>query len=46
MPISGDAITVVAGILREPIVVFTVLVFVAKAGRYTVLALLTVHVIG
>ena len=46
MPIFGDAITVVAGILREPLLTFTLLVFVAKAGRYVVLAFLTVQLLG
>lgn len=38
LPVVGDPITVVAGILREPFWVFLALVTVAKAGRYLVLA--------
>lgn len=38
LPVVGDPITVVAGILREPLWVFLLLVTLAKAGRYLVLA--------
>ena len=38
MPIIGDPITVVAGLLREPIWSFLVLVAIAKVGRYLLLA--------
>ncbi|WP_333825034.1 YqaA family protein [Pinisolibacter sp.] len=41
VPIIGDPLTVVAGILREPLPVFLVLVTVAKVGRYLVLAAVT-----
>ncbi|WP_146584912.1 YqaA family protein [Puniceibacterium confluentis] len=34
----GDAITVVAGVLRTPLRVFLPLVFIAKTGRYIALA--------
>lgn len=37
-PIGGDALTVVAGVLREPLWSFLLLVTLAKAGRYIVLA--------
>ncbi len=37
----GDAITVVAGVLRTPIWIFVALVALAKTGRYIVLALAT-----
>lgn len=37
-PIIGDPITVVAGMLREPLPVFLLLVTIAKVGRYLVLA--------
>lgn len=36
-PIGGDALTVAAGVLREPFWSFLVLVTIAKAGRYVVL---------
>lgn len=40
-PIGGDALTVAAGVLREPIWSFVVLVTVAKTLRYVVLAAAT-----
>lgn len=43
VPIIGDPLTVVAGVLREPLVPFLVLVTVAKVGRYLVLAFLTLQ---
>lgn len=39
MPIGGDALTVIAGVLREPLPVFLLLVGIGKFARYTVLAL-------
>lgn len=41
MPLFGDALTVVAGVLREPLWSFLVLVTLAKTGRYIVLAAAT-----
>ena len=41
MPIIGDPLTVVAGVLREPLPVFLLLVSVAKVGRYLVLIAVT-----
>lgn len=46
VPIIGDPITIVAGILREPAPTFLLLVTLAKAGRYLVLALLTLALSG
>lgn len=40
-PIFGDALTVAAGVLREPFWSFFVLVAIAKTGRYLVLAAVT-----
>ena len=37
VPIIGDPLTVVAGVLREPFPMFLLLVTVAKVGRYLVL---------
>jgi membrane protein YqaA with SNARE-associated domain len=37
-PVVGDPLTVVAGVLREPLPTFVALVTVAKAGRYVVVA--------
>ncbi|MGF6592126.1 YqaA family protein [Pseudomonas sp. 2835] len=41
MPVIGDPLTLIAGIMREPFWRFVVLVTLAKAGRYLVLVLLT-----
>ena len=41
MPVFGDALTVIAGVLREPLWSFVVLVTLAKIGRYLVLAAAT-----
>lgn len=38
MPIIGDPLTIVAGLLRESLPVFLLLVAIAKIGRYVVLA--------
>lgn len=40
-PIIGDPLTVVAGVLREPLWRFVLLVSLAKTGRYVTLALIT-----
>lgn len=38
LPIVGDPLTLVAGVMREKLAVFLVLVSIAKVGRYVVLA--------
>jgi membrane protein YqaA with SNARE-associated domain len=38
LPMIGDPLTVVAGMLREPLWRFTLLVTIAKVGRYLILA--------
>jgi membrane protein YqaA with SNARE-associated domain len=38
VPVIGDPLTVIAGVLREPFWRFVALVTLAKAGRYIVLA--------
>jgi len=45
LPVVGDPITLVAGVMREPLRTFLPIVTVAKAGRYLVLGLLTLQVI-
>ncbi len=45
-PIGGDALTVAAGVLREPLWSFLTLVTIAKTGRYVVLAAVTLGVLG
>lgn len=39
LPIGGDALTVIAGVLREPLPAFLLLVGIGKFARYIVLAL-------
>ncbi|MFF0924504.1 YqaA family protein [Rhizobium leguminosarum] len=46
MPLFGDALTVVAGVLREPLLTFTILVFIAKTGRYVVLTFVTLKLMS
>lgn len=46
VPIIGDPITVIAGVLRAPFWPFLALVTVAKAGRYLVLAAVTLAWVG
>jgi len=41
LPILGDPITVAAGVMREPLASFLILVTLAKAGRYIILAAAT-----
>ena len=41
MPVIGDPLTLAAGIMKEPLPVFLLLVGVAKLGRYLVLAAAT-----
>lgn len=46
LPIGGDALTLVAGILREPLWSFLILVAIGKTARYVVLAMVTAGVVG
>lgn len=41
LPVVGDPLTVVAGVMREPFVTFVILVTVAKGTRYLLLAAAT-----
>jgi len=43
LPIVGDPLTVVAGVLREPFMSFLALVTIAKVGRYIALAAITLN---
>jgi len=45
MPIIGDPLTVIAGVMREPLLSFLVLVTVSKVGRYLALAAITLQVV-
>jgi len=42
MPVIGDPITVIAGVLGERFIPFVILVTIAKGARYTFLAFVTV----
>lgn len=43
---GGDVICLVAGVLKMRLSLFLLLVLVAKAGRYAVLAWLTAHALA
>jgi membrane protein YqaA with SNARE-associated domain len=43
VPIIGDPLTIVAGVLREGFITFVVLVTVAKVARYLVLTAIVLH---
>jgi membrane protein YqaA with SNARE-associated domain len=43
VPVIGDPLTLVAGVMREPLWRFLLLVTLAKSVRYGVLAAVTVH---
>lgn len=43
VPVVGDPLTIVAGVLREPLPMFLLLVTIAKVGRYVALAAATLH---
>ena len=42
-PLIGDPLTMAAGIMREPLPVFLVLVTIAKLARYLVVAAIVMH---
>lgn len=44
-PVIGDPLTVIAGVMCEPLWSFLVLVTVSKVGRYLVLAALTLQIV-
>lgn len=44
VPVIGDPLTMIAGVMREPFWSFLLIVLVAKASRYLVLTALTVGV--
>ena len=41
LPVIGDPLTVVAGVMREPLIPFLLLVTIAKGTRYLLLAAIT-----
>ena len=46
VPVIGDPLTIVAGVMREPFSTFIVLVTVAKLARYIAVAVVTLNLIG
>ena len=46
LPIIGDPLTLVAGVMREPLGRFLLIVTLAKGARYAVLALVTLGWVG
>ena len=46
VPLIGDPLTLIAGVLREPLWRFVLIVIVAKGARYLVVAALVTHAIG
>lgn len=46
VPIIGDPLTVAAGVMGESLIVFLVLVSVAKTGRYIALTVTALHLAG
>ena len=45
-PIIGDPLTLVAGVMREPLWSFMLIVAIAKTSRYLVLAAITLGLLG
>ncbi|MEN5043767.1 MULTISPECIES: YqaA family protein [Pseudomonas] len=46
LPVIGDPLTLIAGVMREPLGRFLLIVTLAKAARYTVVAMLTLGWLG
>lgn len=46
VPVLGDPLTLVAGVMREPVWRFLVLVTLAKGGRYLVMAMATLGLLS
>ncbi|MDY0934473.1 YqaA family protein [Pseudomonas viridiflava] len=46
VPLIGDPLTLIAGVLREPLWRFVLIVAVAKGARYLMVAALVTHAIG
>ncbi|MEC4773888.1 YqaA family protein [Burkholderia cenocepacia] len=42
-PVIGDPLTMIAGVLREPLPTFLAIVTIAKVGRYLAVAWLVMH---
>ncbi|UTH29351.1 YqaA family protein [Ectopseudomonas hydrolytica] len=46
VPIIGDPLTMIAGVMREPLWSFLLIVLLAKAARYLVLTAMTLGIMG
>lgn len=46
VPIIGDPLTLIAGVMREPFWSFFLIVLLAKAARYLVLTVVTLGIMG
>ncbi|MCU1770560.1 YqaA family protein [Pseudomonas sp. 13B_3.2_Bac1] len=46
LPVIGDPLTLIAGVMREPLGRFLLIVTLAKAARYAVVAMLTLGWLG
>ncbi|MEE4886758.1 YqaA family protein [Pseudomonas viridiflava] len=46
VPLIGDPLTVIAGVLREPLWRFVLIVTLAKGARYLIVAALVTHAVG
>jgi membrane protein YqaA with SNARE-associated domain len=46
VPIVGDPLTIAAGVMKEPLWSFLILVTIAKFTRYAVMAAITLHWVG
>lgn len=46
MPVIGDPLTVIAGVMREPLLSFVLIVSIAKLGRYLVIAAITLGLLA
>jgi membrane protein YqaA with SNARE-associated domain len=45
MPVIGDPLTVIAGVMREPLLSFVLIVTIAKLGRYLAIAVIALGLI-
>ena len=43
MPVIGDPLTVIAGVMREPLLSFVLIVTMAKLGRYLAITVITLE---
>jgi len=46
MPVIGDPLTVVAGVMHEPLLSFVLIVTIAKLGRYMAITVITLGILA